>query len=269
MSVSNNIVVIGLTSECEANMFAEFYITANQIKIFPNLNNYTITLNEKNKQTYKFFVPDNINHIYVAFKVPAQCEYCKNIIVTVQESRVPSKEKFLEKLRFKENFETNVMQIWPYENRWHYMELQYDPMENITSNLSTNISISFKFISDISTAPIKNDTIHNLYFKTSINKKFTSKYKPLQSVLPYMQYDMLRISSTDNFLFDYDLPPFKNGSSPMTLNVTFNEMTVLRFPIYEVIDIGGTLSLGKFFITCAGENPLQRLAASELQSLTD
>lgn len=58
------------------------------------------------------------------------------------------------------------------------------------------------------------------------------------------EYDLMRISSASNFVFEYDLPPYKNGSSPILLNVTNAEMSVLKFKIYDIIDIGGTLTLG-------------------------
>lgn len=224
-------------------MYAEHYVIQRPIKTIPSLTNFTITLKSE-PETYKFFVADNIDHIYVSFNTPNPCKYCKNIVVTVQESRIPDKEHYLDKMHFDNNNQVNnVMQVWPYENRWHFIDFRYD-LENVTQDFTTDISISFKFISGINSTAIKNET-DDLYFKTSVDKKLTSKYKSLQSILPYKQYDLMRIGSADNFLFDYDLPPFKNGTVPLTLNVTFKEMTVLKFQIYDVIDIGGTLSLGK------------------------
>lgn len=236
-----NFIISGLSSECEANLYSELYIIPNKdITIIPKVVN--ITLHQKKPRVYKFFVPENIDHIIITFKIKP-CPLCGDIYTSVQENKIPNNEDYLEKVTIKGNSDSIVnLQIWPFENKWHYLSIRYVDMDNTSIVNKTNIAINMTFITSL-TLNKKNET-DLLYFKTSISKILTTKNKPLTHIVPYKQYEMMRISSAENFIFEYDFAPYANGSSPIVLNVTNKEMSVLKFDIYDVIDIGGTLSLG-------------------------
>ena len=72
-----------------------------------------------------------------------------------------------------------------------------------------------------------------------------------ESVTPNKDYlnkvDLVRRSFTDFFLFDYD-HIVGNDTKPSSLNLTADTLSVLKFEIGSVYDVGGTVSVGLKFV---------------------
>lgn len=238
-----------MTSECEASLYAE--LSVNKIPNIKTLSlnaNTIINIETNKKEFYKFYVPEDVDHVLLRVEIITPCKNCEDIIVYLQTCSVPHENSYQEKLQLSGKQEIkNYLWFWPEEENWHYLTINFSEVTKNNKTLKDNaqVSIYMKYISGLQEELYVNNTeTKKVLFKTSVNKQMLVKKKALQYNIPYKQYNLMRLSSIDNFVFEYDFRPNKNGSTPLLLNLTNSEMTVLKFTVHEVIDIGGTLSLG-------------------------
>lgn len=240
---------LGLTSECEASLYAELSI--NKIPNIKSLSldaNTIVNIESNKKQFYKFYVSEDVDHVLLRVEILTPCKNCENIIIYLQTCSVPNESSYQEKLQLPGKAEIKNFLFWPEEENWHYLSINLSELtkNNKTVKDNAQVAIYLKYISGLQEDLYVNTTeTKKVLFKTSVNKQMLVKKKALQYYnIPYKQYNLLRHSSIDNFIFEYDFRPNKNGTTPLLLNLTNSEMTVLKFIVHEVIDIGGTLSLG-------------------------
>lgn len=237
----------GLTSRCEASLCAELAIVDQQNIQTISLNNrIEIPLKQNQIQLFKFYIPEDIDHVLIEIEIGTPCKHCKNesILIYVQTGSVPMENKYQEKLLIEGKEEgKKYLWFWPEEETWHYINISFvSEVKDYTS-----VALKLKYISglleEMHTIPNTTDKRINL-FKTSVDKKLTLRNEALRYNLPYKQYNLMRVSGSENFVFEYDFRPNINGSTPLLLNLTTSEMTILKFMVQEIVDIGGTLSIG-------------------------
>lgn len=239
----------GLSSDCEASLSAEL-----SVREIPDINALSVnTITKLNLEVtksslYKFYVPEDIDHVLITIHLITPCKTCENITILAQTGTIPNEEKYQEILTFDGKYETKeYIYFWPEEENWHYIDISMSENPKNTSNKNfAQISLNLKYISGLQEQMYLNitDTRIKKYYKTAVDKQLTVKTNPLRYNIPYKQYNLIRITENDNFLFEYDFHPNKKGSTPILLNITSFEMTVLKFTVHEIIDIGGTLSIG-------------------------
>lgn len=239
-----------MTARCEAHLYSELSVTVlqNIVIIAPNDGDITVILHQNTSRTYKFYVPEHIDHVLISVEVVTPCKHCDNITVMVQTGVVPNNLEYQDKLVIAGRQEDkHVIRMWPEEKNWHYLSLIFDEsiMKNKLVKDYIELSVGLKYLSGLHTEMYRNESAGQVnLFKTSVNKQLTVKDGALQYSVPYKQYTLMRLTAPDNFIFEYDFRPEENGSTPVLLNVTSDEMTVLKFSVYKVIDIGGTLTVG-------------------------
>lgn len=82
-----------------------------------------------------------------------------------------------------------------------------------------------------------NTNVSQLYYKNALTKTLRKDY-----ALPYKEYDLIRLGNTDTFVYSYEMRSSNNDEvSPLSLNMSSTDLTVLKFKLSEFIDIGGTL----------------------------
>lgn len=60
--------------------------------------------------------------------------------------------------------------------------------------------------------------------------------------VPYKEYRLIRSGNTDSFVYTYEMKSLDGHSiASSSLNVSSNDLTVLKFKLNDLIDIGGTL----------------------------
>lgn len=239
-----------MTSRCEAHLYSELSVTVQQniVIIAPNDGDITVILHQNTSRTYKFYVPQNIDHVLISVEVVTPCKYCANITVMVQTGVVPNDLEYQDKLIIAGRQEDKyIIRLWPEEKNWHYLSLIFDEsiMKNKLAKDYLEFSVGLKYLSGLHKEMYRNESAGQVnLFKTSVNKHLTVKDGALQYSVPYKQYTLMRLTAPDNFIFEYDFRPEENGTTPVLLNVTSDEMTVLKFSVYKIIDIGGTLTVG-------------------------
>lgn len=229
----------GLSSECDANLHAELSVVAQgDVPILPASTVRVVLTSER--VLYKFFVPERVDHILISVSVDKGCSKCGEIFVTVQEGRFPTANSYVERIKINAKSGNESLFVWVDGNGWYYLEIRYG--EKALSVGETDLSILLKLFSERVENADPNVTA--LYFKSSQQKATLLRRKPLQNLVSYKQYNLMRISSAEDFTFEYDLQPIGNDTEPLYVNVTDKRMTVLKFTVYDIIDIGGTLTLG-------------------------
>lgn len=89
------------------------------------------------------------------------------------------------------------------------------------------------------------EDINNNNNNNNKSQKNTGHEKYIPAIIKsrgFRNYPLLRQTYREFFMFDYDLLPDVNGTVPLSINMTAGVMTLMKFDVGDVYDIGGTLS---------------------------
>lgn len=231
----------GLTAECLTYVDAVLYAantTAVDI-IVPN-ENFEMIINTT--KFFKFYVPEFVDHAFIVVN-SAHLQTGGNVTLRIDAKRLPSVNNTLTEFVLNyteaEDVKPYSKKFWTSEDNWHYLEIT-----------STFVSINFhlKFITTV------DDAIP--YIQTLTLKNYTKLYRSslsklhrtdtLSEMIPYKQYNLVKVASSESFLYSYDLRVAIDSPNP-PINLTTSDFTVLKFIVQKGTDSGGSLQFSLAF----------------------
>lgn len=264
------IVIAGLSPSCETLLLSEMTVTRAPLRILNSDVEFSDTLhsNSTNGNSYKYFVPRNVDVCTVKLTVTKRCDGCDDVIFLVQPHSLPTSKNYLHSSVINSSQTGDaVIEFYPHENSWHYVDLKFfEASANDAFQKSTSLNASSLTASKA--APIKNFTVqHTIEYSVAIefrynnaneqngesngkidgnDKGHSSDYVKYVPLIPksrnFEEYPLLRQTYREFFMYDYDLVPDVNGTVPVSINLTAGVPALMKFDIGDVYDIGGTLS---------------------------
>lgn len=238
--------------------------------------------NSSGGNSYKFFVPRDIDICSIELTITKLCDDCIDVIILVQSDSLPTQKSFLHNSIILSNQTgKSVFEFYPHENSWHYIDLKFlvkshpndsgstlnPPLSNTsfpsgsnygkqtksaeTSNSSTVQSIEYKialhFFDNNENDEDFNESMLKNYEKIKVDhfskESDYTKYMPLiPKKRNFVEYPLLRQTYREFFVYDFELFPDTNGTIPAYINLTSGQPVLMKFQIGDVYDIGGTLS---------------------------
>lgn len=232
----------GLTAECYVYVDVTLYSTnASKVDIISQNQNVQIMVNSS--RVVKFYVPEFVDHAVLMVK---SLQFLDGDVlkVSVQARKLPNANENLLNFVLNDtgNNEPFYGKFWTLEENWHYIEFSGDHV-NVTFHLQFFTSTEGSFL----------ETYKNTsYFRTAV-KKIPQRDR-LSEISPYKQYNLVKISSTESFLYSYDLPTEIDTTVPVPINLTSSDFTVLKFEVQKDTDIGGSLQFSLAFSSKVRKN---------------
>ncbi|XP_035215103.1 post-GPI attachment to proteins factor 6-like, partial [Stegodyphus dumicola] len=130
-----------------------------------------------------------------------------------------------------------ILKVIPAVSHWNYIYIQNKEGEPLQFDLviHTQECQDSSSLNDISEAvEVESDGL--TYFDTKYETNFTSENSSCWPRIP-----LIRISLPTNLAYEYNLPPDKDDSYPVILNVSNTQYTLTDFEVLPIVDIGGTL----------------------------
>lgn len=193
---------------------------------------FEVVLEAKKDSIYKFFIPETIDHVLIMITNLHLCSNCTSIRGKVRANNIPEGNHSLVAFELKNEDIFNI-EFWTEENTWYYLVLSLDGVAN---DLQSSLIARLRYFSNKQTT---NSTKKVDFYKKSSLKKYRHE-KALSSVF-VKQYDLVRFSSNENFVYSYDLGVYADEEVIISLNLTSTEFTVLKFTLSDFTDIGGSL----------------------------
>ncbi|CRK88937.1 CLUMA_CG002537, isoform A [Clunio marinus] len=253
----------GLSPSCETLLLSEMTVTRASLKILNSDVDFVdfLSTNMTVGNSYKFFVPRNVDICSFKLTIKKLCERCEKINFAVQAHSLPTSKNYLNSkdINANETSET-VIEFYPHENAWHYVDLKFaEPKEpSMKFNASTSSS---------RTQTLNNSAVQSVAYSAMLEFRYNHiseqtedetvkievtdkdednsddfvKYVPSKT-RNFEEYPLLRQTYREFFMYDYDLVPDINGTVPISINLTAGIPALMKFHIGDVYDIGGTLS---------------------------
>lgn len=242
----------GLSPSCETLLLSELTVARASLKILNSDQPFTDVLhtNATTPNSYKFFVPRNVDICIFKLTITRACSDCKDINFYVQAHSLPTSKNYLHSALINVSTSSlngdddDVIEFYVNENAWHYVDLKFLDHQNATLNATTPTSV-----------PI---SVHSIEYSIKVeyqlkkqlndddddeNANDANKYiPPMPKNRIFDEYSLLRQTYREFFMYDYDLVPDANGSVPLAINLTSRVPALMRFDIGDVYDIGGTLT---------------------------
>jgi transmembrane protein 8A/B len=214
--------------------------------------NDTLHTNATSPNGYKFFVPRDVDICTVTLTIAKACNECRDINFYVQARSLPTTKNYLHSAIINVSASSDdVIEFYPHENTWHYVDLKFLDHFNSSLNASTAStpsattttiqSVDYTITIEYQLKKTSND--EDTRDETVASADDVSKYIPLMpKSRNFEEYSLLRQTYREFFMYDYDLVPDANGSVPLAINLTSRAPALMRFDIGDVYDIGGTLT---------------------------
>ncbi|XP_053613455.1 post-GPI attachment to proteins factor 6 [Plodia interpunctella] len=160
-------------------------------------------------EIYKCMAINSVDPIVLNLTAPPVYSTDFNITFKVQALSLPSDDSFIIHCYFDPNVSVEqTITFYPYANEWHYIEINHTHDVNNIANCESYLRTSEE-------DDVENDT-----------------------VLLLMRDDRGRF-----FTFDYGLPTTDLHDATSLVNITSNEIKVLKFRVNDILDIGGSLAI--------------------------
>lgn len=191
---------------------------------------------------FKFYIPEFVDHAMIVIN-SLDLKPDENLTVRVDAKRLPSEKNYLLQfnLNYTEEFQPYYNKFWTLEENWHYLEI-------IATDVNINFRLQFYTVTDaisfLQTHTIKNFT--KLY-RTALQKVYRTD--TITEMISYKQYNLVKISSSESFLYTYDLQTEIDSTVATAINLTTTDFTVLKFTIQKGSDVGGSLQFSLAFNT--------------------
>lgn len=236
----------GLSPSCETLLLSEMTVTRALLKIlnsdlpFPDI----LHTNASAPNGYKFFVPRDVDICTFKLTITRSCTECRDINFYVQAHSLPTSKNSLHSTVINVSASNSVIEFYPHENAWHYIDLKFLDNLNASSANSTGTQ------SLLNVQSIEYSVKIEYQYKKQANDEEgskngtdnTNKYIPPMQNRIFDEYSLLRQTYREFFMYDYDLVPDANGSVPLSINLTSRVPALMKFDIGDVYDIGGTLT---------------------------
>lgn len=239
----------GLSPSCETLLLSEMTVTRAILKILNSDIPFSDILytNASTPNGYKFFVPRNVDICTFKLTIKRPCTECRDINFYVQAHSVPTTKNYLHSTVINVSASSSVIEFYPHENAWHYIDLKFvDNLNassvNSTVTQSSTIVQSIQYSVEIEYQNKKQGNEDEFEGGNGNDINDTNKYVPPMEKRIFDEYSLLRQTYREFFMYDYDLVPDANGSVPLSINLTSQMPAMMKFDIGDVYDIGGTLT---------------------------
>ncbi|CAH0551915.1 unnamed protein product [Brassicogethes aeneus] len=240
----------GLGSDCLCYLESKVYIKkVKDIETITDEEEYVMAGSNNKPKYFKFFVPKDIDHAIVIIREIIFSPNTDQLITRVNSLTVPSKNKTLAMLDLDKNNKTGELAFPVMEDSWHYLQFIFNNTNDNNKTKSEDLStLSFKvrYFSSIQKTKtevliktLPNRTEQIIYYNNTLFKQLNNRHK-LTELISFKEYSLLRDSSSDSFVFSYVLEDELDSVLPIAINVTSDQLTVLKFRIHQR-DVGGTL----------------------------
>lgn len=238
---------LGLSPSCETLLLSEMTVSRAILKILNADIPFSDTLssNASTPNGYKFFVPRDVDICTFKLTITRPCSECRNINFYVQAHSVPTSKNSLHSAVINVSASSSVIEFYPHENAWHYIDLKFADNSSAASGNATVTQSSTAVQSIGFSAKIEYQFKKQANEEEGGNENGTdnaNKYIPPMQNRIFDEYSLLRQTYREFFMYDYDLIPDANGSVPLSINLTSRTPALMKFDIGDVYDIGGTLT---------------------------
>lgn len=264
-----HLLLSGLSPSCETLLLSEMTVSRASLKILNSDVDFSDLLysNTTSGNSYKFFVPRNVDICTFKVTITKRCDGCDDLIFFVQPHSLPTSKNFLHSSVINSSQTSDaVIEFYPHENSWHYVDLKFfEPVSNEATQKSNSMNASLPTSSKASM--LNNSAVQHVEYSLMIEFRYNNineqngdddgrtevydkdhsddyvKYVPLMpKSRNFDEYPLLRQTYREFFMYDYDLVPDANGTVPISINLTAGLPALMKFDIGDVYDIGGTLS---------------------------
>ncbi|KAG5671933.1 hypothetical protein PVAND_002101 [Polypedilum vanderplanki] len=251
----------GLSPSCETLLLSEMTVTRTSLRILNSDVEFNDSLytNATAPNSYKFFVPRNVDICTFKLTITRPCIECKDINFIVQSRSLPTAKNYLHSTIINvSQINDDVIEFYPHENAWHYVDLKFLDQQNASKNASSaivgnnsnavqhriefNMTIGFQLKNTNGNIDDDNGVENNNNRIDTSNDDFMQYIPPMPKNRLFDEYPLMRQTYREFFMYDYDLVPDVNGTVPISINLTSRMPALMKFEIGDVYDIGGTLT---------------------------
>lgn len=217
---------------------------------------FVVTFTVNPKKIFKFYIPENITSAALTIKNISFCDNCATLKITLAPFSIPKgSATLIDELLTKEDYQNGTfrMNFVTEDNAWHYGKFVFDDDEPGTDFSEFTISVRYFTQLPVSTDwiaasgnivcddPVMESRMANFSYVTNSSVTDIHRSKYLGRTIPFHEYSLLKFDTTESFTYSYDLPPNSENLTPLSINLTSNQFSVLSFSINDGFDIGGTL----------------------------
>ncbi|XP_060529271.1 post-GPI attachment to proteins factor 6 [Cylas formicarius] len=227
----------GLGQSCYASVETVLHVKQAPNPTIIAENQYVdVTLNQTGTRHFKFYIPEGIDHASIYIDNFIVSKYVKSVNIWIQAKKPPTPDSYLIEKAIFSNDSAYNLKLRTEPESWHYMTIATPG--GIPADLEFNFMIKY-FSSQIylHSRLLENDDII-LNTTTVIRTYYSSNLTETQ---PYKLHYLVRESSSESFLFSFELEDEFNSKVLVPINVSSDHFSVLKFKLLEGHDIGGTL----------------------------
>ncbi|XP_049821498.1 uncharacterized protein LOC109603011 isoform X2 [Aethina tumida] len=235
----------GLNSQCYCYVSVKVYVkkTENPL-IITDENKYVASGTKSESIIYKFFVPKDIDTSILILEEFSPAN--KNVILKAQVNMlsVPDSNNNLGYVELNDTQRNGEILFTVAEETWHYLKISFNNTEdnNMKSEENSTVTFKLRFFSSLVhmkenfTKYFANETIQIIETNNSIVRSLQSQITDVT----YKQYDLIKDSVSDPFVFSYILEQEVDSTTPVGITIDNNVLSVLKFHV-NAQDIGGTM----------------------------
>ncbi|KAF5294042.1 hypothetical protein FQR65_LT10945 [Abscondita terminalis] len=242
----------GLTPNCDTVITTTLFVNRalKPIMAVPDMDT-DVLLESNTAKVYKFHVFDVIDDTILFLNNIDFCDDCTELDVHVQSNRIPLNE-FLYSANLKKTDYDNksyMFRIMTAEDSWYYVSFNMHAKNGTKARSHFEFKFTYFYLPNNDHEEFinvsKNGTgIGNVKFKRATLRDYQSQR--IDHPVMYKQYDLMRSSHTESFLYSFDLSS-DDDVLPVPVNITNEDMVILKFHVTPGVDIGGTLQFGLAF----------------------
>lgn len=202
-----------------------------------DLSQAILTPNES--RYFKVFIPIAVDRAVVSIGDIYFSTKADNLLVRVGAMKPPSEKYFEKEETVYPNVSSTSIMFWSKPDNWHYLEFKLNNKTLIDS--SSNFTFRMRYFTNVLPQELtefkyleNKNVYNNSYSKTFHTNKITD-------LVPYKQYNLVRVASSETFIFSYELEEELNSNVAIPINMTNQHFSMFKFRVREGTDIGGTL----------------------------
>lgn len=201
----------------------------------PHINwiveNQTVLVNNSlnEKVYYKYLIPESVDHVIIKIDNIKFSSTCKLLSIQVQSQKLPSEDNNLKTVTLYSNVTKSEILYWVTENTWNYLKFTFisESEDFSTEDNLLNFKLQYFFNTVINNSIF----INNKDNSTNKLKKIKNwKSTKLTENMLYKQYNLVKESSSDSFIFTYELEEEIESLTPVPINVTNQRRPCTRRP---------------------------------------
>ncbi|XP_022910673.1 post-GPI attachment to proteins factor 6 [Onthophagus taurus] len=238
----------GLSQFCRTYVDASLFIKKSFVlNVGTSGVSMDMRLSQNETQTYKFFIPNGNNRLVLVLSNIEFCADCTELSAKIYSDVDNLNSQGLISIsKATHKNEPIYYRLNTIENTWQYIQFNITS-KNIHQEKQGKLKMQIKSF-ETSNANIAQENYYELFKTKNLSDLFGDPmYKLLSNELStnrvlYKEYDLVRSGKAETFFYQFDLHPNPDGSIPISVNLTSEDYTTLRFRLDEAVDTGGTLS---------------------------